>query len=276
VSAMFLLSSSVLCALCWLCCCIAVSAGAGAGAAGSGSDSVSEGVAALHAALSPEQLDLPAAARLLALLPTPTHSLTPSLAPAPADLLAPIYGDRPLLHHALNLYFMRKSVQDRAALVRLMLTLVDKRVEINAPYRNDPDVVFKAVVIRELGLAYALAGGGGLTNNSMSLTQLYSVPCDPVPLSKLLLHAQSVVQAQSEQAALVGQAITVEHVEALLAGASLGAGAKAAARAADLSTHSQSFRTLMEQMLPGDGKDASDTREGFSLQGIINSLVSVF
>mmetsp|Transcript_19810 Transcript_19810/g.33321 ORF Transcript_19810/g.33321 Transcript_19810/m.33321 type:complete len:692 (+) Transcript_19810:81-2156(+) len=215
----------------------------------------------LHTALFPESLDIEAATQLVSTLDS-------------YDINIPIYGDRPLLHHALNLYFMHQNPHIRASLVRFMLALVDRHVDINAPYNSDPDVLFKTVVIRELGLAKALAAGGGVTNNSLSLTQLYSVPCDPIPLSKLLLHAHSVVQSRVAEAAQMGRTITVEQVQALLAGASLGAGAKAAAKAGDLAEHSSSFRGLMTQMLPEKReKTAVDVVDsGFSLQSIINSL----
>ena len=168
----------------------------------------------LHNALSPESLDVAAAARLI-----------DTMEKYEVDI--PIYGDRPLLHHALNLYFISPDPQDRAALVALMRDLIEKHIDINAPYNSDPDVVFKAVVIRELGLAHAMAGGGGLTNHSVSLTQLYSVPCDPVPLSKLLLSAHSVVQKHRAQADMLAgsaarpgssQPFSLDEVKALLSG----------------------------------------------------------
>lgn len=190
----------------------------------------------LHTALSPETLDVATALTLI-------HSLDQH------EVDIPIYGERPLLHHALNLYFMSQIPKDRSTLVDVMHALIDKHIDINAPYNSDPDVVFKTIVIRELGLAYALAGGGGLTNNSISLTQLYSVPCDPIPLSKLLLHAHSVVQTRQAQTELHGPPFTVEQVKVLLAGASLGSGAKPAAKATDLYTHSPSFVSLLEQMV---------------------------
>lgn len=209
----------------------------------------------MHTALSPETLDISTAIGLISTLDK-------------YEVDIPIYGDRPLLHHAMNLYFMTQNPSERGALVKLMRSLLDKHIEINEGYHSDPDVLFKAVVIRELGLALDLAGGGGITNNSLSLTQLYSVPCDPVPLSKLLLHAMSVVQARGSGA---GVTLTAEQVQALLAGASLGAGAKAAAKAADLVAHSHSFAGLVQQMLPGG---AQRHERGFSLQTIMNSLVS--
>ena len=211
----------------------------------------------LHTALTPETLDLPSALQLVDSLET--HEVN-----------IPIYGDRPLLHHSLNLYFMSQSTSERATLVELMFALISKRVDINAPYSSDPDVVFKAVVIRELGLAHAMVGGGGLTNKSISLTQLYSVPCDPIPLSKLLLHAQTVVSKQKNQADQIGVSYTLENVKSLLAGASLGAGSKPTAKAVDLYTHSPSFEFLLGQMLSSESRQQF---EGLSLQVIIDSLV---
>lgn len=55
----------------------------------------------------------------------------------------------------------------------------------------------------------------------MILNQLYSLPCDPIPLSKLLLHAESIVSRQREIAMQRGLSYGASDVVALLAGSEL-------------------------------------------------------
>ena len=176
-------------------------------------------------------------------------------------------GGRPLLHHFMNLYFIRQSAEERKELVEMMLIMIQKKIDINSPYLNDPDVLFKSIVIRELALSRALVRGGGMTNNSLSLTQLYSVPCDPIPLSKLLLHAHSIVKTKKKEAEDAGASFGLNDVKELLASASLGAGAKPAAKTKDLDMFSKTFEKVLENML-GDSEE-------LKLMDVMNSLVSI-
>lgn len=103
-----------------------------------------------------------------------------------------------------------------------------------------------------------------MTNNSLSLTQLYSVPCDPIPLSKLLLHAHSIVKTKKKEAEDAGASFGLNDVKELLASASLGAGAKPAAKTKDLDMFSKTFEKVLENML-GDSEE-------LKLMDVMNSL----
>jgi hypothetical protein len=58
-----------------------------------------------------------------------------------------------------------------------------------------------------------------ILTNPMILNQLYALPCDPIPLSKLLLHAESIVDTQQQVAKQRGLPYGSDEVLALLAGA---------------------------------------------------------
>lgn len=154
-----------------------------------------------------------------------------------------INGDTPVLHHMLNMYFRSRDVGARKDLVQLMLHCVDAGVTVEEPFGSDPSVLFKALAMREMNLARALAAASGAPlATRLLLTHLYSLPCELVPLAKLLLHANTIVSRNAAGLAGFGG---VEGVKRLVASASLGAQSKPAVKGDDLAALSVVFTNLV-------------------------------
>jgi len=176
------------------------------------------------------------------------HAMTHIQDMSQEEINEPVFGDRPILHHILNLYFQSRNVRDRKTLVEIGHMLIDSGADVNAQFNNDPHVLFKAVLLREMGLAKSVAEAGSVLNSPLALQQLYSVPCDPIPLSKLLLHAGSIIEKMKESARKDGKEFTTGDVLSLLAGASLGVGAKAAVNSQELAAMSPTYSGLVEDI----------------------------
>ena len=153
-------------------------------------------------------------------------------------------NDAPILHHALNLYFGSQKLEERKALASAVQVLVGRGVDVNQKYGRDPDVLFKSLVLREMGLAQQIAEAGyvlhvytcpyyliylsllwcrsrSILADPLTMNHLYALPCDPIPLSKLLLHAEVIVEQQRQAALDRGLSYTAEDVVRLLAGATV-------------------------------------------------------
>lgn len=150
------------------------------------------------------------------------------------ELNLPLFDVLPLTHHVFNLYINTPNLSERRLLIEILRVLVVRGADVNAPYRHDPDLIFKAVMLREMDLAIDIANAGAMLNSPLIFQQLYSLPCDPIPLSKLLLHGQTILSDRE----------SVPQIDELIqfyAGASLGIGSKPAVRATELSRLSESF-----------------------------------
>jgi hypothetical protein len=73
------------------------------------------------------------------------------------ELEKPIFGNRPIMHHILNLYFLRKNRKDRDGLVYLMHKLISLGINVRNFKTMDPDIMFKALFIREMSLSKEIA-----------------------------------------------------------------------------------------------------------------------
>ena len=69
-------------------------------------------------------------------------------------------SNMPIIHHAFNLYFGSNSLDERKVLVAMLKVLIDRGVDVNAKSGQDPDIIFKAIVLREMGLAKKIASAG--------------------------------------------------------------------------------------------------------------------
>lgn len=145
--------------------------------------------------------------------------------------------DVPSVHYMLFLYFKSADLTARRGLVRLMTKCIEEfGADVTNSYGKDPSVLFKALLLREMSLAKVVAEASGNQTDGLqlitrsALSQLYSVPCEVVPLSKLLLHASTIIGKSS--LSKVGGLDGLKH---LIAGASLGGQNKPAVRGGDLS-----------------------------------------
>jgi hypothetical protein len=131
---------------------------------------------------------------------------------------APIINGAPLIHHAFNMYYGSRDAGHRKYILRVIDALITRGSDVNVQYRNEPDVIYKAILLREMSLAKQIASAGSVLNSPMILSQLYSVPCDPIPLSKLLLHAASLVETQIKISNQSGKPYGKDQIKQLLAG----------------------------------------------------------
>lgn len=162
-------------------------------------------------------------------------------------------ADMPPLHFLLNMYFKNRDSEMRKALVLLMLKCIDAGSDVKEQFGKDPSVIFKALVMREMNLAKALAAAAAANTTSADredpllvtrslLTQLYSVPCELVPLAKLLLHANTIVSRNAK--GLVGFG-GVDGIKRLISSANLGVQSKPAVKGDDLAALSGLFTDLI-------------------------------
>lgn len=117
--------------------------------------------------------------------------------------------DIPFLHHALNAYYVSRDPLIQQSIVIFLskiLDLVD--LSIDLPYKNDPHILLKLLLMREIILASKVAKRSKIFSTTTtttsqskssgvafeSLLQVYSVVCEPVPLTKLFLAGDSFVR----------------------------------------------------------------------------------
>lgn len=115
--------------------------------------------------------------------------------------------DVPILHHLLNLYFKSQNPVIRRGLIDLMIEIINIE-NINKhlfdsikslsddSFNNDPSILFKTLLLREMKLSFSAINSSSLLGidivDSKIWNQLYSIPCEPVPIAKLLLYADKI------------------------------------------------------------------------------------
>ena len=156
--------------------------------------------------------------------------------------------DRNIIHHTLDLYRLSQNNAERAYLVEILGIIVDKGATIREKDDEEPDAVTKSVFIREMVLANKLvhAGQQPLSLSSSLLRLLYMIPCDAVPLAKLLLHAHTIVlnviTAKGEFPD--GE----EGIKKFVNSAALQPGAKPAVKGSDLAAMSTTYSALLSRL----------------------------
>ena len=156
--------------------------------------------------------------------------------------------DRNIIHHTLDLYRLSQKNAERAYLVEILGIIVEKGAMIREKDDEDPDAVTKSVFIREMVLADKLVHTGQLplSLSSSLLRLLYMIPCDAVPLAKLLLHAHTIVlnviTAKGEFPD--GE----EGIKKFVNSAALQPGAKPAVKGSDLAAMSTTYTTLLSRL----------------------------
>jgi hypothetical protein len=179
------------------------------------------------------------------------------------ELDIPILNRRPLTHHAFNLYLSSGDVSERRKLIEIIKVLVLRGSDVNAHYEDEPDLIFKAIMLREMDLAKEIAKAGAMLNSPLIFQQLYSLPCDPIPLSKMLLHGQTILAKR-------GSEIKLEALVKFFSGASLGIGAKPAVGSAELSSMSLRFNSSILSSIIDRNFEAD-----ISLRDVLQSLSEV-
>lgn len=168
-----------------------------------------------------------------------------------------VYDDIPFLHHLLNLHRTSTSARDKSDVLEIFQAALSVGADPSIPYKEDPPLLFKAIVLKELHLCKNIVNSSasvvhsllfGRTQwSSMFVTHLYSLPSESVPLAKLLLHADTIIREKG-QSAMGG----LDGIKKLLSGASLG---KPAVKSVDLSAHSPAYERILSTLgADNDGK----------------------
>jgi hypothetical protein len=114
----------------------------------------------------------------------------------PSYLNLSIQG-KPLLHQLLNLYWTSRELTVKNALVDVMLASIHGGANVDSNVKGEPDLLTKAFMTRELRVAGAIINSTktSVSNDANRLWDLYSMNCNPTPLTKLLLHVHTRAHA---------------------------------------------------------------------------------
>lgn len=155
-----------------------------------------------------------------------------------AYINAPIGGQTPILHHLMNMYVLSMDHGARHGIKELMLELLRRGADVNDG--GPPHIITKAVMMRELILAREMGHAGAIVTNVEEFTSLFSIPCNPSSVAKMLLHADTLLRDRG-----LKQHMTASE---LLVSASLHPGAAPALRSVDLEWGSPTFRRLLGEV----------------------------
>ena len=179
----------------------------------------------------------------------------------------PING-RNLLHHTIDIYMQNTNHTEREMLVTIMMVMVEKGARVAIDKEEEPDILVKSLAIREMYMATQFAQYGLPRQVKSGLLRLlYSVPCDAVPLAKLLLHAHSIIKNLPKGRKSLGGK---EGVKNFVNNAKLPIGSKASVRGSDMSMLSKTYNNLLSKL----GTN-SLTESGILLTEIIDILDQV-
>lgn len=164
---------------------------------------------------------------------------------------------QPLLHLLFNFHMLSKQPAEKAVILEVIELGIAKGLDVSAPFRDEPPLYFKALVAREFRLLRSIlfAGKRAFANQVIARNHwlvlfmdiLYAVPCEVVPLSKLLLYVEKLVHTQQHLPADSDPSTfnRTEMAVKLLGSASLG---KPSVKAAELLQLSPLFRQLVQQI----------------------------
>lgn len=198
--------------------------------------------------LSPKSVNITLARNILSTASTlPASTLRQLLrAPIKMETLPSI----PLLHHCLNVYVRLENKWNvKRDLASLVETLVSMGADVNQKFGNDPPLLFKALKLRELRLSRTIANAGAIDDSTgVALRETLTVPCEPVPLAKLLLATSTFA---NKIAAKRGQAMDSKALLATIAGANLH-GQKASVGGLDLQHLSSTYLNIFDRIVSLD------------------------
>jgi len=175
--------------------------------------------------------------------------------------------DVPALHYMLYVYFRSgNDLAARRALVSLLTQCIEKHgADVSESYNQDPSILFKALLLREMSLAKVIAEQSGAALATRAIfSHLYAVPCEVVPLSKLLLHAATIISKKGLE-----QLGGLDGLKRLIAGASLGGQNKPAVKGGDLAALAPTYHSTLQE----EGFASKGYR--LRLQGLVRVLDEV-
>lgn len=195
---------------------------------------------------------------------------------SPDDRISGLVGDViPPLVQLMNLYMLSKNPYERRALVDLTIRCLPftAKGSIAQSFKSDPPLMFKSIMLREMNLSKAFIEHEPAQTVEIIKTQslwvakalasLYSVPSEAVPLTKLLLHADTMIRQKPNRQDDFGG---LGGIKELLAKAALPTNAKPAVRAADLELFSPTYERFLTH-LGGEVAVATPTQSDFNVDG---------
>lgn len=175
-----------------------------------------------------------------------------------AVLKIPISG-KPIIHHLLNTYFQSQNRKQKTDLVEIILLCIQKGADVDDDVQGEPSTVLKSLLIREIRITKALIDSSTASMvTSENLEEIYSIPCNPIPLAKLFLNADTFLNRKRKN----NKDFNIKDVKSLLASAYL-EGQKRTVQVGDLELFSESYDKLLN--IIGSGED-------FMLEDILSSL----
>lgn len=142
-----------------------------------------------------------------------------SLLDDPRFFRIPIHG-KPILHQILNIYWMTRDNKVKQSIVDLLLMCIRKGADPDEIAVGEPDALTKSILIRELRVSAALTmnSESAVYADGKKYWELFSLPCNPTPLTKLLLHANTIayrryVKSHGNQQTFVKQDMVSSELE---------------------------------------------------------------
>lgn len=133
-----------------------------------------------------------------------TFSVADSLDP---ELISSIYQQQqiPLMHHFLNVFLLhQKNPQEKKLLMKIIHQSIEMGLDITVPFKDDPPVYYKALFIKEFALTRHMINHNpkiflaDIIARSHKLHKflkmLYSLTPEIIPMTKLVLHIQKIME----------------------------------------------------------------------------------
>jgi hypothetical protein len=154
-------------------------------------------------------------------------------------------------------------------LIDLSLKLIEYNANVSATYNKDPSLLFKSILLREMRLAKGLSENGAKDIEFRTLSNLFSIACEPVPLAKLLLYADTYTRKTFKKRS---KAKRMQYVKDLINGAFL-PNAKPSISGRDMEALSSKYEILINHMGLSDANSVMN--EGIKLRDIIGIITEI-
>jgi hypothetical protein len=141
---------------------------------------------------------------------------------------------------------------------------IDKGANVSAPLRQDPSVLYKSLILREMSLSSKISNVCKEDELDARLfNQLFSVACESIPLSKMLLHADNIFRGGEGK-------YSYEDKLKLIGSAHVAVQAKPPVKSTDLILLSETFKSVLNSL--GHSDTASNGIELTNISKILNYL----
>jgi hypothetical protein len=203
------------------------------------------------------------------------HEMTDILSSlSPASINTKVSG-KSIVHQLLNLYWTIPDEFLQKKIVDWLLLMLNRGADASLNVSGEPDALTKSLLIRELQLATAVVNSSvSIVVDAPKLKELYMLSCNPTPLTKMLLHAHSILHSKLP-ADKRKNSSNEELLQDLIAGATLRDQSKTV-RNQDLSALSKTHKIMIAQLAAtGEGSQSASETASVSLTEVMSSLGEV-